>query len=349
MPALASNVPIKTISAATLAVPIRFALAQRIPRDEIEETVGLPIKKILSGNERVHSSSGPQILNRLVAENKQRAPSLALGEVSPFSLFNGLERLALMAPSGEKALHLFETYFKVFHSAMTVETEQSRTHFSFSFGALDDELDHGSCNEIALLVFIRLMRGVFGRHGAPIEVFTGYDPKGALSEYRSAFGSEVHFNTDRRRFGAVFKRADLEWANPGHDAFLLSQAEAKIKATLAASNVRSQPTALDVLKAAATQCAETQRFSVEDIARQAGMSIRSAQRVAKQHDTSLMKLLDAERLGLLIATVKDDPGLSAYDLAVSVGLSDERSLRRSLMRMNNMSIRDLRRSALQTG
>ncbi|MEM6493078.1 MAG: AraC family transcriptional regulator ligand-binding domain-containing protein [Pseudomonadota bacterium] len=339
-----------TIGAATLAVPIRYGLAHRIPTDEIEELVGFPIDPILSGKGRYASHLGPVLMNRVAQDFGDRCPTLDLGNLSPFSLFNGIERLVALSRSGKHALELFERYFASFHNGMSIDLERSGSFVRMSFGFDQLEPDGGSCNEIALMVFARLMRSVLGEFGLPTEVFLGYDTKGYVAEYENAYVARVNTNDTDRRFGFVFRHSDMETLNPSHDHNLLEHAERGARRRLEAISREEPSEQLIRLQLAAEVCVKNQNFKIEDIASTAGMTVRTAQRVARSSDTSLQRTMDDARLARVRDAVRDEPRISAEGLATIAGYSDERSLRRALQRWNSMTLRELRATtgSLQT-
>ncbi|MEM9085084.1 MAG: AraC family transcriptional regulator ligand-binding domain-containing protein [Pseudomonadota bacterium] len=342
MSAIVNLAHLSTIGAATLAVPIRYGLAHSISTDEIEELVGLPIDPILAGKGRYPSHLGPVLMNRVAQDFGDRCPTLDLGNLSPFSLFNGIERLVALSRSGRHALELFERYFTSFHSGMSIDLEKSNSFMRISFGFHQIEPDGGSCNEIALMVFARLMRSVLGEFGLPTEVFLGYDSKGYVSEYEDAYVARVNTNDSDRRFGFVFRHSDMEALNPSHDHDLLEHAERRARSLLATIREKEPSEQLVRLQLAAEACVKRQHFKIEDIASMAGMTVRTAQRVARSSDTSLQRTMDNARLARVRDAVRDEPHISAEGLAIIAGYSDERSFRRALLRWNSMTLRELR-------
>lgn len=333
-----------TIGAATLAVPISYGLINNIPSEELERLIGFPIDIVLSGRRRFSSELGPIVMSRVVRDSGGRSPTLDLGKSAPFGMFNGIERLIGLSRSGIHALQLLEQYFPSFHSRMSFDLDMSVSFIRISFGHHDIEVDSGSCNEIALTVFARMMRGILGNYGLPTEAFIGYDPKGYVSDYEYAYAAPVKFNDTNRRFGFVFRRADMQAANPSHDQSLLEYAEKRSRNLLETIRRQGPSSEFVTLQVAAEICVKSQKFKIENIASQAGISVRTAQRVARANDTSLQKILDDARLTRVMNAVKDEPGMAAERLAVIAGCSDERSLRRALLRWNSMTLRDLRAS-----
>ncbi|MGD1954414.1 MAG: AraC family transcriptional regulator ligand-binding domain-containing protein [Sphingomonadales bacterium] len=335
--------PLNThISAVTLAMGVRFALSQDMPIDQVEDAIGCSVQSVFGTTKSFPAHSGAQLLRSLCERDSDTVSSIDFGNIAPFSLFQGLETLVLHSACGADALRRVETYFPIFQYSFDARLETSERHLCFSFGNQSSHQDYDNCCEATLTVFIRLMRGVFGKHGTPVEVLIGRQPRGDASAYRKAFGAPVRFQTPDRRFGAVFKRSDMEWVNPSHDPILLSHAEMKAKQALDAAVASAAAAKLDQLRAGAARCMRQREFRIEHLAKQAGMSVRSAQRVANTHGTSLSQIMDCARYQLLTETVQEDPSVSAQDLAARIGYSDDRALRRALLRMEDISLRELR-------
>ncbi|MEM1050479.1 MAG: AraC family transcriptional regulator ligand-binding domain-containing protein [Pseudomonadota bacterium] len=333
-----------TIGAATLAVPVQYGLAHNIPKDEIEDLIGVPIEGVFRGAGRVSSHLGPMLMNRIVQDCDNRIPTLDLGQAAPFGLFNGIEHLVLLAQTGTHALQLFEKYFPIFHNAMAVDLDTSASFMRISFGSPIFEQDYGSCNEIALTVFVRLMRAILGDFGRPTEAFIGYEPKGQIAHYQRAYGASVEVRDSEHHFGLVFRRSDVQATNPSHDKMLLAHAEDRALHIL--ENIRAEASSSQLLRLefAAKVCVRNQKFKIEHITSMLGMTARTAQRVAQANNTSLQKIMDDARFARVVEIVTYEPKISAENLAIIAGCSDERSFRRTLLRWNAMTLRDFRAS-----
>lgn len=331
-----------TIGSATLAIPMQYGLMHKIPKDEMEDLIGVPFEGVLKGQRRVSSLLGPILMNRIVQDCGSRCPTLDLGQAAPFGLFNGIEQLVFLARTGTHALRLFEQYFAIFHSTMVVDLDTSASRVRLSFGHPIHEEDYGSCNEIALTVFARLMRAILGDFGRPTEAFIGYNPKGKIASYHSAYGARVGVSDVDRRFGFVFRRSDIEATNPSHDELLLGYAENRARDLL--NNIRAEAVSSQLLRLqfAAKFCVRNQKFKIEHMTSMLGMTVRTAQRIAQSNNTTLQKIMDDARLTRIVEVVTYEPAISAEKLAVIAGCSDERSFRRTLLRWNAMTLRDFR-------
>ncbi|MEM6536473.1 MAG: AraC family transcriptional regulator ligand-binding domain-containing protein [Pseudomonadota bacterium] len=337
-------VPINSsVNSSAVAAVVRYALLNGLTAENVVEAIGYAPSEVFVENRRFPAIVGPKLLLNIVALGRSVAPPLELGASVPFSFFGGLENALLLSSSPRDGLQNFAVYFAIFHSGMQVDYSETKRFASFSYKYADDEFDNGCANEVVLAVLFRLMTGTFGESGRPHEVQTGYDPNGLKSVYCEAFGSPVRFASADKSFRLVFKRSKMSSATSGVDPELMKFAEKRLRQRL--EDVQSSTLSLELrdLKIAAEVCVRHGKFSIEDVANYAEMSLRSAQRLSGDNDTSIRELINNARLSMLSERLISEPNCPAGELAELLGYSDERAFRRALLAWTGMSIAAFRK------
>lgn len=325
----------------------RFAVDSGLEKDRVENVMGVPFAQISPGS-TLPAAVGPDLFALILNDGKIEVPSLSIAQAAPFSFFGGLERSVLLAPTGNAALKSMATNFAVFHDRLEVAYEESSKFCTFSFRFPGTEHDNGCCNEVVMGVLIRLIRSVFGPNTIPVETRLRYERNGRRSTYERYFGGKLVPSSTDGSHGFVFRRRDMFREQPGHDKELFAISNARLLAA-AERRVECSP-ADDFLELinAANLCAFLGQFNVKAISDRVGFSERKAQRIAKNHGTTIAKLIESARLRLLREEVTRDPYVPTEDLSRIVGLSDSRALRRALLSWTGQSLREFRQSPFNT-
>lgn len=146
----------------------------------------------------------------------------------------------------------------------------------------------------------------------------------------------------------VFKKADLLTPNPSRNWILYETGRAHVQETLKALRMEGDYSDFESLSRAASSCIQRNKYNVDAIAAEAGISLRMAQRVAASRRTSLHALLNEARLSKSKALILGDPSMTFSEVAERTGYSDERAFRRFFKRMTGLSPSQYR-SLLQSG
>ncbi|MEM9170581.1 MAG: AraC family transcriptional regulator ligand-binding domain-containing protein [Pseudomonadota bacterium] len=332
-----------TIKPNPMLAILDYAIKHGVPHDYLSEIVGRPIDNI-APDTTLPAVVGPALLGQLVERGIGVAPAMEIAETAPFSFFGGLERAVLLAPTGGDALQALAANFAVFHDRLVANFEQSASYAEFSFGHTLQEPDNGACNQVVMGVLVRLMRSAFGPYGRPCEVRMRSDRNGVRAAYSDFFGVPIEFNHENGGYGLVFRRSDMEWRQPGHDAAVFEFALSRLEKAAELRRART-PTAdyLELINAA-TLCASEGVFNVTSVAATAGLGERTAQRIAQRHGTSLGRLVDKARLKVLRDQICKDAKTSAEDLSRLAGFSDGRALRRALKTWTGETLSQFRAS-----
>ncbi|MEM6898316.1 MAG: helix-turn-helix domain-containing protein [Pseudomonadota bacterium] len=329
------------ISHDPLKAVVDYALHQGMPTGRVENLIGMPID-FANQPKLLPSITGPLLFSQILDHGVGSAPPLEVAANAPFSFFGGLERAVSLAPNGLDALRAFSRNFSIFHTGLIPEVETTNKHVTFSFRYIGDEMDNGACNEVVLSVLLRLMRLVFGQYGQPCEVRLRYSKNGTTRAYEDFFMCKVTLGSSDQSFGLVYRKSDMEWAQQGSDPAVFSFAMERLHSVAKERSQHTHQTAYLELINSTQTCAREGVFKTAQIASVAGFSERKAQRLAKQHGTSLRELVYRTRLQLLNDLLSRSPEMTSEELSDALGFSDLRAFRRALKSWTGQPLTDFR-------
>ncbi|MEM9155517.1 MAG: helix-turn-helix domain-containing protein, partial [Cyanobacteria bacterium P01_F01_bin.33] len=108
-------------------------------------------------------------------------------------------------------------------------------------------------------------------------------------------------------------------------------------------NEESYPTELAKLRQSIMANAAQGQYGAASAAAATNLSLRTAQRLAKQHGTSVQQLIDEIRLANA-KKILSNPDISIEAVGHLLGYSDARTFRRAFKRWTSLSPREYRRS-----
>ncbi|MEM7504811.1 MAG: AraC family transcriptional regulator ligand-binding domain-containing protein, partial [Pseudomonadota bacterium] len=247
-----------TVDLGSILVLANYAIDQGVPEERVQQLIGSPLDASIA-DRTIDALAGPNLLARLLDEGSGASPTIDIARYAPFSLFRGLERAVLLAPTGREALKSLCANFAAFHSGLKPAFEETRSYTRFSFRFEGVEFDNGCSNEIVLAVLVRLMRSVFGSLGQPKEVQLRFGRNGTKSAYDRFFASSIKVHSEDQSFGAVWRKEDMRWQQPGYDskAFDLVVRELSEAASLRQQKTEKSP--FDRLISASNLCVKVGR------------------------------------------------------------------------------------------
>ncbi|MGD1954869.1 MAG: AraC family transcriptional regulator ligand-binding domain-containing protein [Sphingomonadales bacterium] len=296
-----------TVSASAIAAVANHVLAQGVSSDELSDTFGYGVPDIFDPKMRLPAAMGPEMMRSLIEEGRGSAPPLDVAEQAPFAFFSGLEHAILLAKDGRQALENFARYASIFGDLISVRIEDSAHYVELSISHPADAVFNGCCNDTVLAIFTRLMRSAFGAFGRVLEFRTGYCANGIKARYAEVFSAPCSFSVANHTLSLVFSKLDVMHSNPSFDPFPYMLVEHRLQQRLSCLPHEDIWRAVRALEAASVSCVADGEFRMAAIARQCGMSVRSAQRKARQAGTTLGDILDTARLEHKTKMVRGDP------------------------------------------
>ncbi|MEM8716246.1 MAG: helix-turn-helix domain-containing protein, partial [Cyanobacteria bacterium P01_G01_bin.4] len=258
---------------------------------------------------------------------------------APFSMLGGLVQGAMFATDFESALAWFVENSSVIADQSVAHLEKTSSEIALVVTHPLEVLDNGHTLEAMEGLIWRLLNTITVS-GTPLQQVEFAYPKAVpLQPYEALFQAPVWFNTGRNAL--VFSRDTLRLPIRSGNAQMfdfIQQHFANLRQKL---NADRYPAALAPLRRSIMDNAAHGRYEVTAAAAAANLSLRTAQRLAKQHGTSLQKLIDEIRL----ANAKNflrNPEITIETVAQLIGYTDARAFRRAFKRWTGLSLKDYR-------
>lgn len=178
----------------------------------------------------------------------------------------------------------------------------------------------------------------------PLRVEFLWPPNGPISVYEDHFGAPVLFGQERSAIVIDPACLNIELDHANDDLYTF--ADIYFQKMMATSNLENPPSELTGLVRAITENAALGEFSVAAAAEKAKMSVRSAQRIASLHDTTMRSLIQEAR----IVRSKEfllDPNISIEEAAYLAGYGDDRAFRRAFRSWTGQAPSEFRRAAFR--
>ncbi|MEO0460819.1 MAG: AraC family transcriptional regulator ligand-binding domain-containing protein [Myxococcota bacterium] len=316
-----------------------FAVNRGLSFDEVVEATGLEAAELVDPTGLAPASSHIKLVLTIQEKLSDSFVPLEIAKTFGLSVFAALLPALRTAPTMSDAFRFLATKASHFGTGFEFRLDSTPTRTAWIMSHPSDAFDHGIGNESGTMSILMMMRSLAKRHLAPAEVCFPYAAKARRSAYRAFFGAPISFEKRCEQTEIVFRRDDLETPLPGADHAYF---DAVLRRTAPSKDEKPLPP-VERLRRAMLACARDSRFGLEAAASKAGMSVRTAQRIAASSGTSPSKMLDTVRAETLRGILLRDPDLPLSVLAERLDYSDERSLRRAFKRLTGHSPRDYRR------
>ncbi|MEM8754760.1 MAG: helix-turn-helix domain-containing protein, partial [Pseudomonadota bacterium] len=198
----------------------------------------------------------------------------------------------------------------------------------------NDVLDDGRVAEVGTALVVRLIREILGFHHAVIEIEIGYAPLGPAEAYAAFFRCPVEF--DAGRTSVLIAEDALARPNKAAQPALFELVEHQFALSIQRLRVGRPHPDLLRLKQAAAEAASGGDYRVASVCERAGMSERTAQRIAAAGGTTVGALV-AENRRAAAETLLTESTMSIEAIAALVGFSDDRAFRRAFSRWTGRS------------
>jgi AraC-like DNA-binding protein len=186
--------------------------------------------------------------------------------------------------------------------------------------------------EFTVTGFFRLVRTFCGESAMPLEVLFAYAAPPYRAEYARVFGGRERFGQPITaiRFDRAMLSQEAVHKNPRLSAILVGEAERVLdrleRSTTHAERVR------DLLALRGVSDMRT----MDAVARELGVSVRSLRRRLAEEGVSFPKLLEEAQLASA-KRLLENPDRSIYDVAFAMGFSDPSAFHRAFRRWTGMT------------
>lgn len=322
------------------ALSFAFALQHGMEIEEVERLTGVNGYELMDPEARVADDILPNLWGALSKLHPGKAISLEMSRSTPLSITGDLAHSAQFANSLAGALQLIAENSVLLADRLTVAFEESGSESVFSTRHPLDSVARGLLNEMGLGVVWRMIRDFTTVELRPLRVEFAHRVDGPLDPYQEYFGCEVQLAATRNAL--VFEPSSLATPTNQASVALFAFAQEHLRQSRRRLRDLTVPPSLRLLLQSMTSNAAQGRFDTQSVATGAGMSLRSAQRIASEHGTALAELIRKNRLDLARDALSN-PTLSVQSVARLVGYSDDRSFRRAFQSWTGQTPAQFRR------
>ena len=335
----------QSVLATLVTTTVDFALSQGVALADIERATEVSGLALMDPSARLPDAVLHKIWALLRARDPARRLPLVMARAAPFSFFGDLVHGAQFAEHLRAAIELFQVNSRVIADRAEVQLVPDPEGLAITVTHPYDALDDSCTNQVSLALVSRMVREVLEIDNAIARAeFTFAEPVEGAEEHEAFFGAPVRFGQPLNSL--VFCHDALNRRVSGANLELFRYVEQHFARLRARHEPEPAAPALAGLRRAVVEVAETGRFDVDTVARHLRLSRRSAQRLAREHGTTLTELINDVRIDMARSLLRDAT-LGIDRIALMLGYSDARALRRAFRRTTGLTPTEFRQKTVQ--
>lgn len=313
-----------------VSATVEFALSRGFAIKDIEAATGIGGLDLIAPDARLPDAVLPDLWKMLLAHARPGENlSLEMARAAPFSFLGGLAHGARFAATLRDALNLIIENQQILSDQLELILQESEEEAVIVARHPMDKLSWELSGEVGMALIHRLISEELDIHGSIVRVEFLHPPHGIADEYQQFFGATVLFEQPRNAliFAKDALTSPVKHANA--DLFVyVSRHFEQCKKRLAQN---TPPNKLQKLRSAIMENAERGNYSPAAAAARAGLSLRSAQRLTSDHETSLQIMVDEVRASNAKEFL-NNPRVSVETVSRLVGYTEDRAFRRAFKR-----------------
>lgn len=320
-----------------------FAISHGMTLEEIAQVSDLSTIDYARLDSRISDDAVAELMSAIANRWADTAISMEIARSAPFTMLGGLAKGAQFANDIEAMLEWFLVNQTIIADQSAVHLEQTDSEVALVIAHPSEHRDQGLLLEAVTGLIWRLLQESTDSEVSLLRVEFAHEKPVPVEAYESFFQVPVSFQTGRNAL--VFSRESLgvpiRNANPQMFSFV-ERHFAELRQQLGSDRY---PIALAKLRQGIMENATQGEYGAAAAAVKANISLRTAQRLVKQHGTSLNALIDEIRL----ANAKSflgDPEIDIATVGQLVGYTDARAFRRAFKRWTGLSPKEYRRETL---
>ena len=321
-----------------------FAISHGMTLEEMAQVSDLSTIDYARLDSRISDDAVAELMSAVANRWADTAISMEIARSAPFTMLGGLAKGAQFANDIEAMLEWFLVNQTIIADQSAVHLEQADSEVALVIAHPSEHKDQGLLLEAVTGLIWRLLQESTDSEVSLLRVEFAHEKPVPVEAYASFFQVPVSFQTGRNAL--VFSRESLgvpvRHANPQMFSFV-ERHFAELRQQLGSDRY---PIALAKLRQGIMENATQAEYGAAAAAAKANISLRTAQRLAKQHGTSLNALIDEIRL----ANAKSflgDPEIDIATVGQLVGYTDARAFRRAFKRWTGLSPKEYRRETLR--
>ena len=323
---------------------IAYAISQGITFDEISQAIDISELDYANQDARLPDPLVGKLMNMLIKKFPERAISMEIAQSAPFSMLGGVVQGAMFATDFESALNWFVENSTILADQAVLHLEKTVSESAFVVAHPFEAMDQGHTLEATMGLIWRLLNTITQPKATPLRVEFANKKTVPIQPYEAFFQAPVSFQTGRNAlfFSLDTLRLPIRSANAQMFSFI-QQHFVDLRQKL---NRDLYPAALAQLRQSIMDNAAHGTYEVAAAAASANLSLRTAQRLAKQHETSMQKLINDIRQ-TNAKTFLNNPEITIETVAQLVGYADVRAFRKAFKRWTGLSPKEYRNETFQ--
>jgi AraC-like DNA-binding protein len=311
------------------------------------DTASIRRRAALEGVDLAHPEarlpeSVPREVWRLAAEaTGDEAIGIHVAEEQTPAAVDVLEYAFRASPTLGDGLGQVARYARVMHDRITIRLAPEGDGVRLTGAVPPGHPVNRYQTEFFLAIWLRLARDTCDPGLAPLDASFAHSPPVSLDEHRRFFACPLRFGWPV--IGLLIARADLDRPMRGADLALAALLERQLDKLLvslpedSSVSARARLLVKDDLPSGSV--------SVDRVAGQLAMSVRTLSRRLERERTSFRHLVDSVRQELAVAHLRD-PLMELAEIAFLLGYSESSAFHRSFKRWTGRTPLDFRRQAL---
>ncbi|MEM6867103.1 MAG: AraC family transcriptional regulator ligand-binding domain-containing protein [Cyanobacteria bacterium P01_C01_bin.121] len=312
-----------------VANTFNYAVGRGLSIEQITDATGLRRTDLVNPETRLPEELAPTIWKLLGETYPGQSLALHAAGAAPFSALGQLAPAMEYAKDARSALEALVQYRTILSDRLSIELIESDAEARLQMHHPIDDIDGGYGAEAGMAMLTRFGKEIIGGESPLIRVNFKHPPFGAFHVYETFFDVPVFFQQPHNAL--VFYREALDRPTQKGDIHLFRYIKGNLELLQDHWRLHNNSPQISKLYEAITRNADSLEYSAEALAQQMNMSVRSLQRLTKEHGLTIRELLDDTRQ-TKAKQLLTDTTLKIGEISNQLGYSDERSFRRAFKR-----------------
>ena len=329
-----------TVSNGTVMTVVASALSRGLSISEVQDAAGISCDILMNPEARPPEDVTPRVMALLGERFPNEPITLDTARAAPFSFFGGLAEGARYADDLRTAIKLLTKNCTVISDQLELTFHEGASEAKIVSSHPMNHMDGGRSAEIGSASIARLFSEFLGIPDCFERITFSHGPHCDMAHYVDYFGVPVEFNA--KEISLILKPGKLDERIKHGNVELFKYVQTHLSGIKKQIEAAREPKELKALRTAAADNARAGVFNAASVAAAANMSVRTAQRIAAEHGTTVQGLIDKVREHRATELLRDNRN-DIGSIAFLLGYSDERAFRRAFQRWTGQTPSDFRK------